>query len=189
MFKNWTKIFTTDCQIILVGDNNLVYPIFKNGQTSLFRYAREKKLIVLKNQQLQDVKKIKVYLRDPLQRFVSGVHTVIELEKINDVDIFLKDVECFATYNRHFIPQFYWLLHLSKYFKGLVVMRPTEELYDLIPLRKGPNIKTLTEARKKQILSINNKAYVDVDYKLMNRYIGQTVELKKIIKEFKNAVS
>ena len=188
MFKNWTKLFTTDCRVILVGDN-AVYPIFKNGQTSLVNYAKEKKLIVLKNQQLQTVEKIKVYLRDPLQRFVSGVHTVIEFEKINNVDMFLKDVECFATYNRHFVPQFYWLMHLFKYFKGSVELRPVEELYDLVPLRDSPDIKTLTAARKKQIMSINNKAYVGVDYKLMDQYIGQTIDLEKIIKEFKNAVS
>ena len=189
MFRNWAKLFTTDCQIIIFGDNDAVYPIFKNGQTSLFGYAKEKKLIVLKNQQLQDVKKIKVFLRDPLQRFVSGVHTVIELEKINNVDMFLKDVECFATYNRHFIPQFYWLMHLFKYFKGMVELLPVDELYDLIPTRGGPSIKILSADRKEQILSIDNNAYVNMDYKLMDKYIGQTVELEKIIKEFKNAMS
>ena len=189
MFKNWTKLFTTDCQIIVLDANNSVYPIFKNGKTSLFHYAEEKKLKKLKNEQLQHIKKIKVFLRDPLQRFVSGVHTVIELEKINNIDVFLKDVECFKTYNRHFIPQFYWLLHLSKYFKGVIELALVNELYELIPTRDGPPIKKLTGPRKKKILSINNKMYVDVDYKLMNKYIGQTVELEKIIKEFKNAVS
>ena len=189
MFKNWTKLFTTDCRIIILDANNSVYPIFKNGQTSLFMYAEEKKLKIFKNKQLQDVKKIKVFLRDPLQRFVSGVHTVIELEKINYVDVFLKEVECFKQYNRHFIAQFYWLMHLFKYFKGVVELAPVKELYEFIPTRGGPPIKKLTSSRKKKILSIENRTYVDVDYKLMNKYLGQTVELEKIIKEFKNAVS
>jgi hypothetical protein len=189
VFKNWAKLFTPDCRIIILDVNNSVYPIFKNGQTSLFLYADEKKLKILKNQQLQDIKKIKVFLRDPLQRFVSGVHTVIELEKINNIDVFLKEVECFKTYNRHFIPQFYWLMHLFKYFKGVVELVPIDGLYKLIPTRGGPPIKKLTGGRKKKILSINNKMYVDVDYKLLNKYIGQTVGLEKIIKEFKNAVS
>jgi hypothetical protein len=189
VFKNGTKLFTTDCPIIIIDNYNLVYPIFKNGRTSLFHYAEEKKLKILKNQQLQDIKKIKVFLRDPLQRFVSGVHTVIELEKINNIDVFLKEVECFKTYNRHFIPQFYWLMHLFKYFNGVVELAPVNDLYKLIPTRGGPPVKKLTGARKKKILSINNKMYVDVDYKLMNKYLGQTVGLEKIIKEFKNAVS
>jgi hypothetical protein len=189
VFKNWAKLFTTDCLIIIVDNDNSVYPIFKNGQTSLFRHAKKKKLKILKNKQLQDVQKIKVFLRDPLQRFVSGVHTVIELEKIINVDVFLKEVECFKTYNRHFVPQFYWLMHLFKYFKGVVELAPVKKLYELIPTRGGPDIKKLTDVRKKKILSINNKIYVDVDYKLMDKYIGQTVELEKIIKEFKNALS
>ena len=98
-------------------------------------------------------------------------------------------MECFKTCNRHFIPQFYWLMHLSKYFKGAIELALVDELYKLIPTRKGPPIKKLTDARKKKILSINNNMYVDVDYKLMNKYLGQTVELEKIIKEFKNALS
>lgn len=189
MFKNWTKLFTTDCCAILFINGDVIYPIFKNGQTSLFNYAKEKKLKVLKNQQLQDTKKIKVFLRDPLERFISGLHTVMELEKISNVAGFLKDVESFKTYNRHFVPQFYWLLHLSKYFKGVIEILDVDELYNMIPNRDGPRINKLDNNRKKQILSINNKTYVDIDYKLIGKYMGQIVNLEKIIKEFRNAVS
>ena len=113
----------------------------------------------------------------------------MELEKINNVDVFLKEVEFFKTYNRHFVPQFYWLMHLFKYFKGVVELVPINGLYALISNRDGPAIKKLTASRKKKILSINNKTYVDVDYELMDKYLGQTLNLEKIIKEFKNAVS
>lgn len=189
MFKNWTKVFTTDCKIIILENGSAVYPIFKNGQTSLINYAQEKKLKVLKNQQIKNIKKVKVFLRDPLERFISGVHTVIELEKISNVGEFLKNVECFKTYNRHFIPQFYWLLHLSKYCKGVVELAAINELYDLIPNRNKPFVNALDKHRKKQILSINNKAYIDIDRSLMKKYMERNIKLEKIIKEFKNALS
>ena len=168
----------------------MVYPIFKNGKSSLFNYAEEKKLNILKNQQLQDIKQnIKVFLRDPVERFISGLHTIIETEKISNVDIFLQDVESLKICNRHYIPQFFWLIHLFVHFKGVVEIIPINNLYDVVPNRNGPPITMLDNNRRKQILSIDNKAYVAVDYKLINKYMGQTIELEKIIREFKSAVS
>lgn len=189
MFNNWASLFTTDCCVILFDDNSAVYPIFKNGQTSLFNYAKRKKLKILKNKEISKLEIIKVFLREPIERFVSGIHTVIELEKIKNIESFLKDIETFKTYNRHFIPQFYWLVHLFKYYKGDIKLLSVDQLYESVPNRDGPLINKLDNNRKKQILSINNKTYVDVDYKLIGKYIEQTVELEKIIREFKNAVS
>ena len=59
MFKNWYKLFTTTCQVILLDDNNAVYPIFKNGHTSLFNYAEEKNLTILKNREISELKNSK----------------------------------------------------------------------------------------------------------------------------------
>ena len=189
MFKNWSGLFTTECRVILLKDACALYPIFKNGQTSLFNYAKEKKLKILKNKEINKVKKIKIFLRDPVERFVSGVHTVIELEGISDIDVFLRSVEGMKTYNRHFVPQFYWLMHLFKYYRGVIELLPINELYNLIPNRDGPCVSPLTSLRKKTILSINNKNYINVDLLLIKKYIGKTAEITNVIKEFKNAVS
>lgn len=189
MFKNWTKLFTTDCFVILLKNNISVYPIFKNGKTSLFEYAKEKNLKILKNEEIKNLKEIKIFLRNPEERFISGVHTVIEFEKIKNIDKFLTDVENFKKYDRHFMPQFYWLVHLSKYYNGFVNLLSINELYNLIPNRDRPNIKKIDTDRKIQIQLINNKNYVDTDYKLIKKYMNQIVDLKKLIKEFKNAVS
>ena len=189
MFKNWTSIFTTDCCVILLDDDVAVYPIFKNGQTSLFEYAKSRKLKILKNNEISELKNIKVFLRNPIERFASGVHTVIEIEKIKNIDVFLKNIEQFKTYNRHFIPQFYWLIHLFKYYRGSVELLNVESLYKLIPNRDAPNIKKLDNERKEKILSIDNKKYVDVDQDLLEKYILQTVKIESIITDFRNAMS
>lgn len=186
MFNNWISLITTECCVIMFEDGSVVYPIFKNGQSSLFNYAKEKKLKILKNKEISKLKTINIFLRDPIQRFVSGVHTVIELEKIKNINLYLKNIEKFKTYNRHFVPQFYWLIHLLKYFKGNVKLLSVDQLYNLIPNRDGPKIKKISNLRKKKILSINNKKYVEIDYKLMENYLEKTVNLETIIKEFKN---
>jgi hypothetical protein len=189
MFKNWTNIFTTDCLVIKMPNGEYVYPIFKNGRSSLRRFAKQDQLEVIKNEQLSTLTDITVFLREPVERFVSGVHTVIEFEDIVDVPAFLKEVENFNFYNRHFIPQVYWLLHLLKYFKGKVKLLPVKALYNLIPNRDAPNINKLTAERQQQILSIEHKNYIQADQRLMYSYLGKTVELKTIIEEFKYALS
>jgi len=189
MFKNWTNIFTTDCSVIKMPDGEYVYPIFKNGRSSLRRFAQLNQLEVIKNEQLSKLTDVTVFLREPEERFVSGVHTVIEFEDVTDVSAFLKEVENFNFYNRHFIPQVYWLFHLLKYFKGKVKLLPVKALYNLIPNRDAPNINKLTAERQQQILSIEHKNYIQADQRLMYTYLGKTVELKTIIEEFKYALS
>ena len=189
MFNNWTNIFTTDCSVIKMLNGEYVYPIFKNGRSSLSNYAEQNQLKVIKNEQLSTIKEITVFLRDPVKRFVSGVHTVIEFENAVDIPAFLKKIEKFNFYNRHFIPQVYWLFHLLKYFKGNVKLLPVEELYSIIPNREAPIIQKLSTERKAQILSIEHEKYVEADQRLMHRYLGRTVELKTIIEEFKYALS
>lgn len=189
MFKNWTNLFTTDCQIIVLEGDVPVYPIFKNGQTSLFVYAKKKNLEIKKNKEIGLLDNVTIFLRDPCERFISGVHTVIELEQISNVKLFLKKIEQLETYDRHFIPQFYWLLHLFKYFRGPVNLLPMGNLYDIIPYREGPPIAKIKEDRKKEISLVNNKAYVEIDYRLIKKYLGETVSLEKLVREFKNALS
>jgi len=189
MFKNWTNIFTTDCLVIQMPNGEYVYPIFKNGRSSLKQFTQKNNLTILKNEQLSKLSEVTVFLRDPKERFVSGVHTVIEFEDVIDVSAFLKEVENLNFYNRHFIPQVYWLLHLLKYFKGKVKLLPVKALYNIIPNRDAPNINKLTAERQHQILSIEHKNYIQADQRLMHRYLGKTVELKTIIEEFKYALS
>ena len=75
----------------------------------------------------------------------------------------------------------------------MIEFRSVSELYNLIPNRDGPTNgmpwKPLTEEDRLKILSINYKKYIDVDKKLIKKYINQTVKLKDLIKELKNDLS
>jgi len=188
MFKNWQAIFTSDCEVIQISKSNFVYPIFKNGRSSLKEYARQNNLLCLKNNEILKTKEIKIFLRDPLQRFVSGVHTAIELSnrknKVN-VSEFMSGVEKFKIYDRHFMPQTFWLYHLFKYFKGKVNLQPVQNLFDLIPNRDKPAIPNLDPERKGKILALEHKTYTDIDYKLIKKYINTSTNLKTIIRDLK----
>ena len=192
MFKNLTDILTADCEVVKFDDEQFFYPIFKNGRSSLKIYAGKNNLTFLKNKEISNLKKITVFLRSPKERFVSGVYTFFYLTNNQSVDEnTLKKIESFDIIDRHFVPQYLWLLHLHKYFKGIIEFKPVLELYKLIPNRDGPWTghptpwKAITQKDKDKILSIKHKKYIEVDNKIIKKYMNQSVELEKLIKEFK----
>ena len=192
MFKNLTDILTSDCEVIKFSDEQFFYPIFKNGRSSLTIYAGRNNLPLLKNKEISNLKKITVFLRSPEERFVSGVYTFFYLTNKRYIDEnTLKKIESFDIVDRHFIPQYLWLLHLHKYFNGIVEFKPVLELLGLIPNRDGPWTnnptpwRTITQKDKDKILSIKHKKYIEVDNKIIKKYMNQSVELGKLIKEFK----
>jgi hypothetical protein len=190
MFKNWLKLVTTDCRVIQLSDTMFVYPMYKNGSTSLEYYSKKNHLNIFKNKEISKLKNITVFLRNPIDRFISGVHSYLEYEKIKDIDKELKKIERFEILDRHFIPQYFWLLHLLKYFNGDLEIKSVSDLYALIPNRGTPvDVRKITEERKEKIRSVNYKKCIAVDEQIIKKYMNKNVKLKKLIKEFKNAVS
>jgi hypothetical protein len=198
MFKNLISLISGECNVIKFSDELFVYPIFKNGRSSLVLHAEEKKFIVYSNNKINDIKNITVYLRDPIERFVSGVNTFFYFKKIKEIDNeLLKKIEEGVIVNKHFAPQYIWLLELYKFFRGTVNIRSSKEVYDLVPNRDGPWSKNpypwtpLSEDRKNKILSIDHNFYTTHDSILIQKYMNRTVPLEIIIKdmEIKNAMS
>jgi len=69
MLKHWNELLTTDCIVINVGPHT-IYPIFKNGSSSLMAVA-DKTYV---NKQIANCNNIIILLRDPEERFVSGIN-------------------------------------------------------------------------------------------------------------------
>ena len=210
ILQHWNKLLTTECKAIkipwpskvtaggtqLTNDGFVIYPIFKNGRTSLYHYSLKKQAKTFINEQLKSLKHIHVFLREPEERFISGVNTYIEFENLgSQEDAILKQIEEMKICDRHFIPQYFWLMHLSKYFKGSVRLATIEELRLTISTRdepvkpNGTEIPHVTKIRKEKIKKINFKNYIDVDKKIIKKYINKTVVLENLIKEFHNVLS
>ena len=210
ILQHWNKLLTTECKAIripwpskvtaggtqLTDNGFVIYPIFKNGRTSLYHYGLKKKAKTFINEELKSLKHIHVFLREPKERFISGVNTYIEFENLgSQEDAILKQIEEMKICDRHFIPQSFWLMHLSKYFKGSIRLATIEELRLTISTRdepvkpNGTEIPHVTKKRKEKIKKINFKNYIDVDKKIIKKYINKTVVLENLIKEFHNVLS
>ena len=186
----WSKLLNTTCEAIRVEPYGFVaYPIYKNGRTSLWEYATDNNCKTFINEELKTLDHIIVYLRNPLERFISGVHTYLEFENLgSQEDTILKQIEEMTVCDRHFVPQFIWLIHLSKYFKGTVRIDSVSELYQAIPNRGSPPIPEITNKRKQKIKKINSKNYTDIDEKIIEKYMCKSIKLETLIKEFYNVL-
>ena len=113
-------IFPDRCEVIeVVPSQRYVYPIFKNGRSSLTIVAEKNNWRISLNDQIKRINSIDVILRDPQDRLISGINTFIQHTLRDNPDLDPHTVEWFAlnyiSLNRHYASQFAWLLNLARY--------------------------------------------------------------------------
>lgn len=192
--ENWIAgQFLRNYMIRLVEiKHTFVFPIFKNGNSSIEHYAKEKNCRRLFKEQCKRAKSVTVFLRNPAERFISGVHSFIEFERRKnkklDYDTMLYAIENYGVENEHFLPQYFWLEKLHEYYKGELIIKSIEDLYSLIPNRNAPAIPKITKEQKNKISKIQ---YDDLKYDnfLFTSCIGLKININNLLKKVKDAVS
>jgi len=172
--------------------NKFVFPIFKNGKSSIETYAEQHRIKWLFNEQIKKLKEITVFVRQPKERFVSGVHSFIEFERRKNKNLNYKTILYFVEnnmlINEHFMPQVFWIKNLSKYYSGTILIKNVEELYQWIPNRNYPGIPKITENQKNMISKIEYKN-LKYDNILFEKYIDKKIKINLLISEIENALS
>jgi len=166
-----------------------IYPIYKNGRSSVMFYARARQIRPLINGQIKRVDTVTVYLRDPRERFISGVHSFIEFEKRKakiDYDTVLHMIASHGLMNEHFEPQHSWLRRLSEYFSGDIELQPVSALMELIENRDRPGIPDISETQRNKIDQIQPNHTAD-DFLLDS--VGQTIPIQTMIERIDNVLS
>jgi hypothetical protein len=174
MLKHWTKLVNTDCVVIGIGER-LLYPIYRNGSTSLTR-ACDRQYI---NNQITALNHIDVIIRDPVTRFVSGINEYSRQHKI-DVPQVCELIKHENLVDRHFSPQYVWLCHLYRFFKGTVTLRPLTAISDYCDNHFYRSKSTITVQPVKE--------FVEIDYRLLEQ-LDQKQKLQDIIERYKNVLS
>ena len=174
MLTHWNKLLNTDCTVVDIGPHT-VYPIFRVGSTSLMLAANKTYV----NSHIAECKHIDVMIRDPGDRFVSGINEYCRQNKLN-VEETWKIVEQGELVDRHFAPQYLWLLHLYKFYKGTVTILPFDHIKQITSVHKGKG-------------DINEpvpllKSFLNVDHAIIEHY-NETFELGKLIERYRNVLS
>lgn len=172
--------------------NTFVFPIFKNGKSSIERYALKNKSKWFFNEQCKKADSITVFLREPKERFISGVHSFIEFEKRKnknlDYDTMIYAIENYGVINEHFLPQYFWIKKLSKYFKGTLHLKSVNDLMTLISNRNKPAIPDITNKQKERISKIDFKD-LKYDYALITLMQEEQIQIKDLIQKVEDALS
>ena len=180
-------IYPNRCEVIEIeASQRYIYPIFKNGSSSLLEHARQQNYKILMNEQIERAPIIDVILRDPLSRYISGTQTFVhDIKKENptlDVDTILYFAENYLFLNRHYAPQLSWLINLSQYADAKLRLHSMEALSTFTPLTWTPpkDIQFDQTVLDKLSNNVHNEMYLRLD-NLLLQLIGQELTFKEIL--------
>jgi hypothetical protein len=182
-------IFPDRCEVIeIMPSQRHVYPIFKNGRSSLYYYADTHKCRVLINEQLKKLNSIDVVLRDPQERLVSGINTFIQMTLRDHPELDNDTVSWFAQnylfLNRHYAPQFLWLINLARYTSPDAVLNllNMNQITDIVHIHRKPTgVLPPTEQLIGQVINIPNvEMYHRIDQVLVD-CTGQSIKFSQLI--------
>ena len=187
-------IFPDRCEVIeVIPSQRYVYPIFKNGRSSLDITAKKNNWQRKFNEQIKKINSIDVILRDPQDRLISGINTFIQHTLRDNPGLDPATVEWFTlnyiSLNRHYASQFAWLLNLARYLNSNATLNllPMTAIRELV----GQNIKpkgvlAADPVLVEQILLLKtNTMYQRIDAVIFN-LIGQSMTFKELLQHIKN---
>jgi hypothetical protein len=172
-------IFPDRCDVLeIVPSQRYVYPIFKNGSSSLAGSR------VVSQQELAQLKVIDIYVRDPYERFLSGVQTFLIQHPSYDRKTALLFISEYLFFNRHFCPQFHWLVNLRRHTDAKIRINHLSSLSTITALHenqqdKDPAIDAIFRSNKKLHF------YLSIDKVITEILVGHTVRFSDIVELIK----
>jgi hypothetical protein len=171
-----------------MASQRYIYPIFKNGHTSLVYHARDEKFKTLINEQIKRLDVIDVILRNPIDRFIAGVNAYVYNEKLEnpqlDVNTIIYFAETYLFLNRHYAPQISWLVNLNRYVSPTAKLRlhSMSALSEFTPLTWRPREDNMLSESDIVRLKSNphNEIYLKLDQLLVD-LIGQELTFAEIL--------
>lgn len=173
-------LFPDECEVLEVAPNRYVYSIFKNGSSSL----RKSNFRTLNTDEIAELTNIEVFVREPFERYVSGVQTYLQHNSHLDRATTLTMIDEYLFLNRHFALQFHWIMNLMRFNPTvLMTIRPVSEL------ESATDLTWNAIARDKSLLEYFEeneklKFYLMLDTVLMH-FVGQTVNFGTIVQYIK----
>jgi len=186
-------LFPDRCEVIeVVRSQRYVYSIFKNGSSSLRIAARKNNWRIKINEQIAQLNEIDVVIRRPLERFVSGINSYVQMTKRDNPTLDTATILWFAKnylfLNRHYCPQLHWLLHLSTYTNSDARLNfiGMDSIESITSLHVPPNgVDPVTLEIREQLLNLkNNEMYLRIDEIIFN-CIGKSLTFEQLIQHIK----
>lgn len=183
-------IFPDRCEVYeVVPSQRYVYAIYKNGSSSLMMCGRDHGWRVLINEQISKLDSIDVILRDPEVRLLSGIN--IYLQQIQQQNPLIDRataiwfVKNYLFLNRHFCPQFHWILNLARYLKAGTQLNicTMSSLDDIVDRNFKPTgYAEVSEDLGTELGDINDfEMYRRLDQAMIDSCMGRSVTFDQLI--------
>lgn len=173
-------IFPDRCDVLeIVPSQRYVYPIYKNGSSSLY----ESGFRLVSSDELPNIDIVDIYVRNPYDRFATGVNTFLQHNSSLDRATALYFINNYLFLNRHFCPQFHWLVNLQRFTNAKIKINPIDTLSDITVLRSNQSQDPLLdEALNTEKLHF----YLSIDKVLTEDLLGKTVPFKLIVQTIRH---
>ena len=183
-------IFPDRCEVIeVIPSQRYVYPIFKNGRSSLYITAEKNNWRIRLNDQIKKINNIDIILRDPQERLISGINTFVQMTIRDNLSLDKNTVQWFAQnylyLNRHYASQFVWLVNLARYLDVNATLNflSMADIKTITPLNKQPVAIPATNELIAEIHQIqNNEMYQRIDAVIFE-CIGQSLTFKELLQQ------
>jgi hypothetical protein len=168
-------IFPDRCDVLeIVPSQRYVYPIYKNGSSSLYNSGFR----LMDHDELPNISVVDIYVRNPYDRFVTGVNTFLQHNKNLDSTTLLHFINHYLFLNRHFCPQFHWLVNLQRFTRAKIRINSIDALSDITALKVNQSQDPLLD----EILNTEKlHFYLSIDKALTEDLLGKTVTFKLIL--------
>jgi hypothetical protein len=173
-------IFPDRCDVLeIVPSQRYVYPIYKNGSSSLYNSGFR----LLDNDELKNISVIDIYVRNPYDRFVTGVNTFLRHNRNLNSETVLYFINNYLFLNRHFCPQFHWLVNLQRFTRAKIRINSIDTLSEITSLKSNQSEDPLLD----EILGSEKlHFYLSIDKVLTEDLLGKTVTFKFIVETVKH---
>lgn len=168
-------IFPDRCDVLEIAPSQrFVYPIYKNGSSSLYNSGFR----LVESDELRNIPVIDIFVRNPYDRFVTGVNSFLNYNQNLDRATALHFVVNYLFLNRHFCPQFYWLVNLQRFTDARIRINPIESLSEITSLKYNQRKDTLLDHA---LCTDKIHFYLSIDKVLTEDLLGKTVPFKLIV--------
>jgi len=174
-------LFPDEIQVIELTPNRYVYPIYKNGSSGLV----EKAISTLNTDRIAKMGHVEIFLRDPFERYVSGVQTYLRYNPHLDRATALTMIDQYLFLDRHFALQFHWIVNLVRFNPDVwMTFKSVKELDNDL----GETWNTLTRDQALVDYFDNNQKlwfYLQLDKILCEDFLGQAVKMNMVLAHIK----
>jgi hypothetical protein len=187
------ELFPDDCEVVEIPSHDRrIYLIQKNGSSSLREDAKFQGWKIIRNHAIQNLEYIDVYLRDPRERYLSGIKTFVRhLLRENpglDRGTCLSLATRYLFLNRHYLPQWHWLINLFRFLNAdcQIRLRSLNNLNDVTDLKSHTSITHLSSDEIEKVLYGNDKIefWFLMDQILLGK-CGQSMTRQEIMQLYK----